>query len=383
MMSSVPADQASDLRVALLHNYRDERQPSMRLYAKRLGDALLRRGVSLRRLSRPPIVPSEWRARSSAWVKVDGCIGRFTLQPHLVDRLECEVIHVVDHGQGYWLSDHERARTVMTCHDVILLAVAAGRIGVGRVSPLSLQLFRISSELMKRSGAVVTVSTQTKRDLTEFLQIDPARITVVSPGLNHRFSPNGERRLAARAKFNLGSGPLVLQVGRRFYKNIPAALRVIQGLCRQGLDVRLVHLGPPLIPAERAHAQRLGVADRIVDLGIVADEDMPGLYNAADVLLFPSLYEGFGWPPIEAMASGTPVVCSRAGALNELVDGAALTADPEDAEALAWHVGTVLTDSKVRDVLVARGLVNAARFDWDRTAGQMVGVYRDVLQRAA
>src|SRR6185312_136673 len=102
MMSSVPAGQASDLRVALFHDNRDERQPSMRLYAKRLGDALLRRGVSLRRLSPPAIVPTEWRARSATWIKVDGCIGRFTVQERLVDRLNCEVVHVVDHGQGFW-----------------------------------------------------------------------------------------------------------------------------------------------------------------------------------------------------------------------------------------------------------------------------------------
>ena len=78
------------------------------------------------------------------------------------------------------------------------------------------------------------------------------------------------------------------------------------------------------------------------------DSDLPALYNAVDLLLFPSLYEGFGWPPLEAMASGTPVVCSRAGSLDEIVGDAALTADPEDVETLAWHAATVLTDATLR-----------------------------------
>src|SRR6185503_19215027 len=111
--------------------------------------------------------------------------------------------------------------------------------------------------------------------------------------------------------------------------------------------------------------------------------ELPALYNAVDLLLFPSLYEGFGWPPLEAMASGTPVVCSRAGSLDEIVGEAALTADPEDVEALAWHAGTILTDAKLRGTLFERGLTNAARFSWDRAALQMMSLYHDLMAKAA
>ena len=121
------------LSVALLHNYRDEQQPSMRLYAERLGEALVRRDVRVTRVRPPGVVPAAWRAGSSGWNKVDGYVGRFAVYPRLVQNLHADVVHVVDHGQGYLVAGLDASRTVVTCHDVILLALAAGRIGSLRV----------------------------------------------------------------------------------------------------------------------------------------------------------------------------------------------------------------------------------------------------------
>jgi glycosyltransferase involved in cell wall biosynthesis len=189
--------------------------------------------------------------------------------------------------------------------------------------------------------------------------------------------------LALRRRFDLGDGPLVLHIGRTFYKNIPGVLRVIHALRAQGIPVRFVRTGRPLAGAERALAERLGIVDHIVELRSVPDELLPALYNAVDLLLFPSLYEGFGWPPLEAMASGTPVVCSRAGSLGDVVGEAALTADPEDTAALTWHAAAALTDPTLRRALIARGLAHAAQFSWTRTADQLISVYHGVLGKAA
>ena len=371
-----------DLRVAVLHNYRDEQQPSMRLYADRLGDALLRRQVRVARLRPPEVVPDAWRAASAAWVKIDGYVGRFAVYPRLVRHLVADVNHIVDHGQGYLVASLDARRTVVTCHDLILLVLAAGRIGASNVPPVALQLFRISLEIMKRAAMVVADSTQTKRDLVRFVGIDPDRITVIYPGLNQSFARDPARGQALRRRFGLGSGALALQIGRAFYKNIPGALRVLHRVRQQGLDLRLVRVGRALSGEDRALADKLNVTSHVVELGAVSDGDIPALYNAVDLLLFPSLYEGFGWPPLEAMASGTPVVCSRSGSLDEVVGDAALTADPEDVESLAWHVAAVLTDGMLRDTLVERGLERAAQFSWDRAAGEMIAVYRAVIAKA-
>jgi glycosyltransferase involved in cell wall biosynthesis len=371
------------LRVTLLHNYRDEQQPSMRLYAERLGEALQRRNVRLKRVRPPGVVPEVWRRQSAVWGKVDAYMGRFIVYPRLVRALDADVIHVADHGEGYLIGNLDPRRTLVTCHDVILLALAAGRIGASRIPPAALQLFRISLEFVKKAARIVADSRSTKQDLVSFVGADPAKITVIHPGLNQAFSVDRESGVALRHRLGLGNGLLMLQIGRAFYKNILGVLRILHSLRRNGVDVRLVRVGRALAGPERALAETLGVSASVVELGAFPDENIPALYNAVDLLLFPSLYEGFGWPPLEAMASGTPVVCSRAGSLDEVVGDAALTADPEDIEALTWHAASALTDDKLRSALVQRGLAQAAKFNWDRTAQEMIAVYRDVAAGAA
>jgi glycosyltransferase involved in cell wall biosynthesis len=373
----------SQFSVAILHNYRDELQPSMRLYAERLGDALLRQNVRVTRVRPPAVVPSTWRRQSRTWSKIDGYVGRFAVYPRLLPRLTADLMHVVDHGQGYLLAGLEGRRTIVTCHDVILLALAAGRIGHAHIPQVALQLFRISVEIMKQAAVVVAVSEHTKQDLVDFVQIDPSKVVVIHSGLNQRFAPDRDHGRGFRQRHAIPDGLVILQIGRGFYKNLPAVLRVLRRLRDGGIDARIARVGPPLGGAERRLAERLGLVPQIIELGHVADSDLPALYNAVDLLLFPSLYEGFGWPPLEAMASGVPVVCSRAGSLAEIVGEAALTADPEDDETLAWHAAAALTDGQVRARLIERGLAHAAGFSWDRTAAQMIDVYRDLRQRNA
>jgi glycosyltransferase involved in cell wall biosynthesis len=377
------AGASDDLSVAVLHNYGDERQPSMRLYADRLGNALVREGVDVTRLRPPSVVPEAWRSRSPTWAKLDIHVGRFIVYPRLVRNLKTDVIHVIDHGQAYLLNGLDARRTVVTCHDVILLALAHGRIGSAAVPPVALQILSLSLELMKRAAAIVADSEQTKRDLVAFIGLPAHRIIVIAPGLNQPFAPDPERGAAFRARYKLGDGPLVLHIGRTFYKNISGVLRVVHRLRADGIPAKFVRTGRALAGAERALAERLGITDAVVELGGVPDESLPALYNAVDLLLFPSLYEGFGWPPLEAMASGTPVVCSRAGSLGDVVGTAALTADPEDTTNLAWHAATILTDQRLRESLIARGLAHAEKFSWSRAAKELIAVYRNVIAGAA
>ena len=176
----------------------------------------------------------------------------------------------------------------------------------------------------------------------------PSRVTVIYPGLNHPFRPRPDEREQIRVRLGLPPGPLVLHVGQTgSTRTFPGCLRVLQRLRRGGLEITLVRGGKRMDPIQLELARRLGIDRAIVELGPVSADNLADLYTACDVLLFPSLYEGFGWPPLEAMASGLPVVCSRAGSLREVVGDAALTAEPEDVDRLADHVAAILADSSL------------------------------------
>jgi glycosyltransferase involved in cell wall biosynthesis len=368
------------LRVCLFHDYREERQMSMKLYAEQLGEALGRRGMEVERVRPPPVFPRAF-LRFTLLDKLDSYTGRFLVYPRLARRARADVFHVIDHGQGYLVRDLDPARTVVTCHDLILLLVAARRVEKEFSPRVATAVLRRAVHAMGGARRIIADSEQTRSDLAEFVGIDPARVTVIYPGLNYPFTPRPELREETRARLGLPPGRLVLQVGQvGFYKNIPGCLRVIQRLRRGGLDVTFVRGGRRMDGAQQALARRLGLEGAVREVGPVSPDDLAALYGACDVLLFPSLYEGFGWPPLEAMASGLPVVCSRAGSLREVVDEAALTAEPEDVGGLAEHVAAVLTDATLAERLRARGVERAAAFDWGKAAEQVLGVYRSVVE---
>jgi glycosyltransferase involved in cell wall biosynthesis len=372
--------EAPRLRVALLHNYREASSTSMLLYAEQLGAALARRGLDVRRIRVPDVLPAQAR-RLTALDKLDSYVGRFLRYPRVARKARADVFHVVDHGQGHLVAALDPARTVVTCHDIILLVLAAGRLSQRFRPLLATRVLRHALGQVKRARGIIADSFQTRRDLADLGGFDPQRVTVIYPGLNHPFSPAPARRGEIRARLRLPEGPLVLHVGHtNFYKNIPGCLRAIARLRRGGLDVTFVRGGRPLRHEHVALAERLGIAKAVHELGLIAPDDLADLYRACDVFLFPSLYEGFGWPPLEAMASGLPVVSSRAGSLGEVVGEAALTAEPEDSERLADHVAALLLEESLREKVRARGLERAALFDWDRTALQIHDVYRRVLE---
>ena len=136
------------------------------------------------------------------------------------------------------------------------------------------------------------------------------------------------------------------------------------------------------IPKQRQRVAALGLGDSVMFLGPVAGADLPALYAGAELFVFPSLYEGFGFPVLEAMACGTPVICSNVSSLPEVAGSAALQVDPRDTDALAAAMDRVLGDAALRQEMRREGLAQAGRFSWTRTAQQTLAAYRRVLNEA-
>jgi len=265
-------------------------------------------------------------------------------------------------------------RTWITIHDLSFL-----RHPETFPEKLRAYLERAVPRSAERADAILTDSEATRRDVIELLGVAPERVTTVLLGVSGDFTPTGApgERERLRAKYGLSDRPTVLAVGTvQPRKNYEHLIEVVDQV-RTSLDVDLVIAGKPAWLAEPV-LEAAAARDHVRILGFVDDADLPALYRQAAILAFPSLYEGFGLPPLEAMACGTPVVASSASSIPEAVGDAGLLLDPRDTALWADALSTVLTDANLRAEMAARGLAHAAAFTWARAARQWLALLEGV-----
>jgi glycosyltransferase involved in cell wall biosynthesis len=228
-------------------------------------------------------------------------------------------------------------------------------------------------EIARRVDVVATGSESAKGDIVRLLGIAGERIVVAPDGVDARHGPGGEKPSAR------GGPKTVLYVGRSDpYKNLPGLVAAFARLVeRGGVDARLRIVGSPDVryPEAGAAARRLGVADRVEWAGYLDEAGLVKAYQDADVLALLSRYEGFGLPVLEAMACGTPVVCSNAASLPEVAGAAAWLVAPDDLDAAAAALQDILTNPATAARLRAAGLAQAARFSWRAAAESVLRIY--------
>lgn len=274
-----------------------------------------------------------------------------------------------------------RSRAVVTIHDIIHLlypqflpnraALVYARVMIRRA--------------LTRADRIITVSYNSKRDLVDYFGITPSRVEVIYNGVSPRFRPDvpeeDRRRVAER--YGLTRPYLLFLGGERPHKNAQNVVRAFAEARRRRPDLThtLVLAGP--MPASTARIDALiaalDVGPSIIRPGRVAEEDMPGLFAGADLLLYPTLYEGFGLPVVEAMACGTPVLTSSTSALQEIAGGYAYLVDPLDVDAIARGIVLLTTDTKVRSDFIELGRKRARDFSWDKAAERTLEVYAEAL----
>lgn len=280
-------------------------------------------------------------------------------------------------------SDH--TRTLLTVHDLSFVrdpdsATPALRRYLNTVVPRS----------VFKAHHILADSRATKEDLTALYNVSPEKITVLYSGVDSRFNPGEQRgeEERIRRRYKLGHQPFILGLGtlqpRKNYSRLISAFAKIADVSRS-LDGRPINHNLVIVGKKGwlfdniiADAARLGVRTRIKFPGYVEEEDLPALYRAADLFVFPSLYEGFGLPPLEAMACGTPVVTSNVSSLPEVVGEAGLMVDPTDVYSLANGMSRALQDRGLRNQMIERGLARAATFTWLRAANQLRQVYQQM-----
>ena len=335
--------------------------------------ALTRSRVRLARFPEPNVtrvIPGWWstlRARAERRLGRDPEMRRGADPPG-------DIFHATNHMFPFPL---RTARTVLTIHDLTILLFPEFH------PPKRLALMGPALvPAARRADRIVASSACTRDDVLKLLPVEPARVVVVPGGIDPIFEPKPAAEVDARlAPLGLRAGEYVLFLGTiEPRKNLGRLLHAVE---RAGSEI-----GPLVLAGERGwnnagirHAvARLARDGRVRDLGYVPDDLRVALYAGARVFVYPSLYEGFGMPPLEAMACGTPVLTSNVSSLPEVMGDAALFVDPEDVSALASGLTRLWRDEALRADLRARGLVRAREFSWDRTARLMLDVYRDVLE---
>ncbi len=265
--------------------------------------------------------------------------------------------------------------TLLTVHDLSFVRVPEA------ASPrLKAYLDAVVPRSVQRANHVLADSMATKEDLIELYGTSPDKITVLLSGIDTRFKPVHDEKVLStiRQKYNIPQRPYLFTIGtvqpRKNYSRLVLALKLLH---ERGYDIDLVIAGGkgwldnPIYTTIRES----GLEQHIHMVGFVDDEDLPALYSAAELVAFPSLYEGFGFPVLEGMACGTPVLTSNVSSLPEVAGDAAIMVDPYNVEAIADGLIKILGDNKLRDELIAKGFEQAKRFTWEKAATHLKSIY--------
>lgn len=275
-------------------------------------------------------------------------------------------------------------KVVITVHDIVPYLVRNNT----QQSTFSHSFDRFFDQMamnnLRKADLLITVSTHTKEMLVSHLSCAPEKIRVILEGIDHTLFRPVPVTAEFYTHYNLQPEcKYLLHVGSENpRKNLIFLLQALAELRKRVPNVKLLRVGSPENQVQhelfRKQITALRLEEQVALLGHIPQQDLTKLFCAVDGFVFPSLYEGFGLPPLEAMACGTPVVCSTAASLPEVVGEAALSVDPQNIQGWVDAMERILLDQPLRQELKERGLIHAREFTWERTARQTLAVYQEL-----
>jgi glycosyltransferase involved in cell wall biosynthesis len=282
------------------------------------------------------------------------------------------------HATEHLLPPMRTQKSVFTIHDLIFRFFPEYHLPLNRWY-LSLMLPRF----MRRADAIIAVSENTRRDVSRLMGIPSEKIQVIYEGVHPCFHPIRDADEIARVceKYRVPEKFILYLSTIEPRKNVVGLVQAFHALLAQDATT------PDLVIAGRKgwlyqpvfqHVHDLGLESRVHFTDWIEEVDAPTLISAAEMFVYPSLYEGFGLPPLEAMACGTPLICSNAASLPEVVGDAALLVNPKSVNEISAAMSRVLSDAALRDEMRAKGIARAAQFTWERAARETLAVYHQV-----
>lgn len=297
--------------------------------------------------------------------------------PFVVARREREgsIKHFCSHIQAHLLNYMNLRPSVVTCYDIYPYLQ-------DRYPFMDKSMVKMGVRGMLKADRIIAISRFSREEIIRVLDYPRERVRAIYLGVDRDFYRPLPRDMSVAERYKVPAAKrIILYVGsEQPRKNLPVLLRAFAALSKERGDVTLLKVGSPQWKGGRGELvgliERLGLRDDVIFADYVPERDLPALYNIADVFAFPSRYEGFGLPPLEAMACGCPVVASNSSSLPEVMGEAGIMVNPDDVEGLAQAISKVLENQALREELIAKGLERAERFSWEKTSRETIEVYK-------
>ncbi len=326
------------------------------------------------------------RKSRSLFLRVWKYYERFWRFPQQVQQEVADIFHILDPSEAhitYWLKKKNKT-VVVTCHDLINFYCRDNLHNSVKLPLISSGMWLHAVKGMKYANHVVAVSSVTAKDTTQILDIKPARISVIPNAVEAVFQPlPKEQAESFRQKYRISPETIcLLNVGSNHpRKNLSTILKVVEILQQRGMPIHLLKVGADFTDEQKAFIQTQNLENYISYLGKPERSSLVQIYNTADILIAPSLYEGFGITLLEAMACGIPVITSKVSAMPEVVGDAGVLVDPTDYQAIVDAVCYLQNNPVYYQELVNKGLVRAKSFTWEKTAEQIAEIYEKLLDK--
>jgi glycosyltransferase involved in cell wall biosynthesis len=310
---------------------------------------------------------------------------RFYHHPKAVKQVDADLFHIIDHSDAHIAYGLKKIGkpVVVTCHDLVQFIYPEIMKNQARFPAFSLAVWQYCVKGITLADRTIAVSSNTAQDVAHWLNVTPDKIAVVPNGVDTVFDLVDKKTVADWKQQHTKSPDEIclLHVGSNQHrKNIETVLKVIKAIAEQDIPVRLWKVGGDFHPEQEQYIAANNLGEHITLASNPEQEALINFYNAADVLVAPSLYEGFGLTVLEAMACGTPTITSNVSSIPEVAGDAAVLVDPTDVVAITEAVLRINRDLAFRQDLIDRGLARVKEFSWKKTAEQTAQLYEQVVK---
>jgi len=304
-------------------------------------------------------------------------IAEQTKLPQIIAKEKCDLVHFLNFNYPV----RYKGKFLVTIHDLTLFFYPETAKETGPIKRVAFRL--VMSRACKNSAKIIAVSKNTKDDIIKYFKTDPDKIVVIPEAADDKVFIEPSKKLIQNLKstYHFAHFPIILYVGQwRPHKNIVGLIEAFSKL-KKKIPSKLVIIGKidPKHKSVQETIDKLNLKSDIVMPGFVSNEELAAWYKIASVFVFPSFYEGFGLPGLEAMAAGTPVVASKTSSLPEAYQDAAIYFDPGNSSEIADKIELVLEDDSLRQDLIKKGKAQVAKYSWKRTAEETLKIYKEVI----